>query len=147
MSSSIAVLQPTVFSYWCECYEPQNIIFSADLADGGLAVKGWKEKSDTDLKERLRKLVSDGLKKVVLRDTRREGLMNGPDVELVKEISAAFPRLRIGVRGGVSSLEDIDRLEEAGAHCAFIGSAILEEKLTFDQINDYYNRGKDEQEK
>ncbi|MBQ3383344.1 MAG: hypothetical protein IJG54_08480 [Bacteroidales bacterium] len=147
ISSSIAVLQPTVFNYWCECYEPNNIIFSADITPEGLAVKGWKEKSAQEVKESLRKMVSEGLKKVILRDVSKEGTLSGPNLDLVREIAQAFPKLVIAVRGGISSIEDIDKLSQAGAHCAIIGTAILEDKLTFSQINDYYSRGKDEQEK
>lgn len=146
-SSSIAVLQPTVFNYWCECYEPNNIIFSADITPDGLAVKGWKEKSSADLKELLRSMMSEGLKKVILRDVEKEGTLSGANLDMVREIAEAFPKLKIAVRGGISSIEDVDKLEEAGAHCAIIGTAVLEEKLTFNQINDYYSRGKDEQEK
>ncbi len=146
MSASIAVLQPNVFNYWCECFEPSNIIFAADIMPDGLAIKGWKETHQTNAKDAIGLAVAEGLKKVVVRDVCKEGTLSSPNIKILQELISAFPKLEFAARGGISSIDDINSLEQIGVSAAFIGTAILENRLTFTQIKEYYSPKNNEQE-
>ena len=60
--------------------------------------------------------------------------MQGSSVELYKKIIEKFPGIRLAASGGVSSMEDIKAVKEAGCSAAIIGKAIYEELLSLQQL-------------
>ena len=64
-------------------------------------------------------------------------MMQGPSVELYKEILKKFPSLYLIASGGISCYEDLFTLQEAGCRGAIIGKAFYEGKITTQQIMDF----------
>ena len=78
-----------------------------------------------------------GISKVITTDISRDGMLAGPSVELYKEMQAKLPELYIIASGGVSSIEDIEKLAEAGIPAVIFGKAIYEGKITIKEIEKY----------
>lgn len=131
---SIAVKDPDTFLSWIETYGPDRIILGADVKGEQIAVGGWQEVTPLLLLPFLDRYVKAGITKVICTDIARDGMMEGPSVDLYTRILAQFPGLFLIASGGVSQLADIERLHEAGVPAAITGKAIYEGKLTLQHI-------------
>lgn len=99
------------------------IAVGVDIRDGYVAIRGWTERADLKYQDLLKKLSAIGVKTVICTDISRDGAMKGTNHELYRELSDAFPTIDFIASGGVSSLDDVRRLAEAGLYGAIIGKA------------------------
>ena len=100
----------------------ERIAVGADLKDGYVAVKGWVEKTDLSYEDFFRQMQSVGVKTVICTDISKDGAMMGTNLELYRTLSQKFS-MQIVASGGVSSLEDVKRLNDMGIYGAIIGKA------------------------
>ncbi|MCW3786101.1 1-(5-phosphoribosyl)-5-[(5-phosphoribosylamino)methylideneamino]imidazole-4-carboxamide isomerase [Plebeiibacterium sediminum] len=134
---SIAVKNPEVFTGWIEKYGAEKIILGADVKDEKIAVGGWIETSDLDLLPFVKGYKDKGITKVICTDISKDGMLQGPSVELYKKMLQEFPDLYLVASGGLSSMEDIDRLVEANVPAVITGKAIYEGKIDLKQLEKY----------
>ena len=99
-----------------------KIAVGIDLRDGFVAIKGWTEQSDLTAFAFCEKLQAIGVKTLICTDISRDGAMKGTNHDLYRELMEKF-RMQIIASGGVSSLEDVQRLAEANTYGAIIGKA------------------------
>ena len=99
-----------------------RIAVGADLKDGYVAVKGWVEKTDLLAEDFFAQMQNVGVKTVICTDISKDGAMMGTNLELYRSLSQRFS-MQIVASGGVSSLEDVKRLNEMGLYGAIIGKA------------------------
>ena len=137
IGGSIAVTAPEVFREWLSEFTPARLILGADVRDGLIATHGWLENSHISLQEIIRQFLPAGLSQVICTDISKDGMLNGPNFELYKELMEAFPALSITVSGGISSMEDIVRLNEAGMQSVIVGKALYEKRITLKQITNF----------
>ena len=137
IGGSIAVTTPEVFREWLSEFTPARLILGADVRDGWIATLGWLENSRISLQEIIRQFLPNGLSQVICTDISKDGMLNGPNFELYKELMEAFPSLSVTVSGGISSMEDIVRLNEAGMQSVIVGKALYEKRITLKQIIDF----------
>jgi phosphoribosylformimino-5-aminoimidazole carboxamide ribotide isomerase len=134
---SIAVKNPTVFESWISKFSGEKIILGADVKDKKIAVTGWLEDTDTELFPFLKSYINKGIGKVICTDIAKDGMLQGPSIELYKEIMNAHPTLHLIASGGVSSMEDIIKLDEAGIPAVIFGKAIYEGKISLKELEKY----------
>ena len=101
----------------------EKIAVGVDLKDGYVAVKGWTEQSTKDAPTFCREMQAIGVKTIIVTDISKDGAMQGTNHDLYRELQAAFPALQIVASGGVSSMEDVIRLNDTGLYGAIIGKA------------------------
>ena len=99
-----------------------RIAVGADLKDGYVAVKGWVEKTNTSAEEFFSQMQDIGVKTVICTDISKDGAMMGTNLALYHDLSQKFS-MQIVASGGVSSLEDVKRLNDMGLYGAIIGKA------------------------
>ncbi len=99
-----------------------KIAVGADIAEGKIAIRGWKEKSAYGAEEFFAKMQSFGVATVICTDISKDGAMKGANVALYQELSGKFS-LSIIASGGVSSLADVSALTKVGVDGAIIGKA------------------------
>ncbi|MBQ7369319.1 MAG: 1-(5-phosphoribosyl)-5-[Clostridia bacterium] len=99
-----------------------KIAVGADVADGKIAIKGWLEKTEYTLDTFMQKMQMLGVKTVICTDISKDGAMKGTNRALYKELAKKY-RLNVIASGGVSSIEDIRELKNAGVYGAIIGKA------------------------
>ena len=131
---SIAVSEPERFLSWLERYGADKLILGADVRDGRIAVNGWKEDSREELIPFLRRYVERGVRNVLCTDISKDGMLQGPAIELYQEVMKAFPQLHLIASGGVSSNDDIARLQQAGIPSVVFGKAFYEGRLAFESM-------------
>lgn len=107
---------------------PKRIVVSLDASQGFIAIKGWKEITKISALELCKELASYGIETIVYTDISKDGMMQGPNfndyIQLSQETS-----IQIIASGGVSSLDDLIKLNEIGLYGAIIGKAIYENKI------------------
>lgn len=131
---SIAVKNPDRFCHWLQKYGPERIILGADVKEGRIAVNGWKEESACELFPFLDDYLSKGVTQAICTDVGRDGMLQGPSLELYKEILRRHPSLYLVASGGVGSLQDVEALEEAGLPAVIIGKAFYEGRITLEDM-------------
>lgn len=99
-----------------------RIAVGADLKDGYVAVKGWIEKTDLLATDFFRQMQDVGVKTVICTDISKDGAMMGTNLALYRSLSQTFS-MQIVASGGVSSLEDVKKLNEMELYGAIIGKA------------------------
>ena len=99
-----------------------KIAVGADLKDGKVAIKGWLETSQDGWETFFDRMQQLGVKTIICTDISRDGAMRGTNRALYRTLAARYP-MDIIASGGVSSLEDIRALKEAGVAGAIIGKA------------------------
>jgi len=137
IGGSIAVTAPEVFNEWLSEFTPARLILGADVRDGFIATHGWLENSRVTLQEIIRQFLPAGLSQVICTDISKDGMLSGPNFELYNELQKTFPALSITVSGGISSMDDIVRLNEAGMQSVIVGKALYEKQITLKQIIDF----------
>jgi phosphoribosylformimino-5-aminoimidazole carboxamide ribotide isomerase len=131
---SIAVKNPTEFESWIELYGAGKIILGSDAKDRKIAVSGWLETSELDLFNFLEGYIAKGITKTICTDISKDGMLQGPSTDLYKEILQHFPDLFLIASGGVSSLKDIEELQEAGVPAVIFGKAIYEGRISMKEL-------------
>lgn len=134
---SIAVKQPDLFGKWLDQYGPEKMILGADVKGRNIAVSGWKEESRQELLPFLDGYVKKGVTKVLCTDIDRDGMLEGPATELYADMLKAHPGLHLIASGGVSCLDDIRRLEEAGVPAVVFGKALYEGRIALQDLSQW----------
>jgi len=136
---SIAVKDGPLFESWLKGYGADRFLLGADVKDEKIAVGGWLETTDRWVYDFIQEYVEKGVRQVFCTDVSKDGLLQGPSLELYKNIVGKFAALHFIASGGVSEMDDVLRLEEIGCAGVIIGKAIYEGRITLNQLSDYVN--------
>ncbi len=136
---SIAVTQPERFMGWLDKYGAEKMILGADVRLGKISINGWKEDSSEDLLPFLKKYVDAGVRNVLCTEISRDGTLTGPAIDLYRQIMNTYPDLHLIASGGVSSMDDIIALDEAGVPAVVFGKAIYEGKINLKELCHWQN--------
>lgn len=131
---SIAVKDPETFTAWIARFGSERIILGADAKDRRIAISGWEEATDAELLPFIQKYREQGIEKVICTDISRDGMLEGPAVDLYKEILEAVPEIYLIASGGVSSIADIEKLAEANIPAVIFGKALYEGRITLKEL-------------
>ena len=131
---SVAVKQPELFKRWLAQYGAEKIILGADVKDNRISVNGWLEEGPQELMPFLTDYTQEGVNKVLCTDISRDGMLQGPSIELYKQVMQQFPSMHLIASGGVSCLDDILRLEDAGIPAVVFGKALYEGRITMKDL-------------
>ena len=116
------------------CLEfPGHIIVGLDVRDGKVAIDGWSKLSRHDAADLALKFEEDGVEGIIFTDIRRDGMLNGLNLEATVEFARNL-RIPVIASGGVTNLDDIRALcavEGEGIVGAVTGRAIYEGTLDF----------------
>jgi len=128
-AGSIAITHPETYLKWLEEYGAEHLVLGADVRNGRVSINGWKEDSDTLLTNYLERYMQAGTRNVLCTEISKDGTLQGPAIELYKEIMQAYPTCHLIASGGVSCIEDIEALDKAGIPAVVFGKAIYEGRI------------------
>jgi phosphoribosylformimino-5-aminoimidazole carboxamide ribotide isomerase len=134
---SAALTQRQEFLQWMNQFGSEKVIFSADVREQNIAIQGWKETTQYNLFETLSDLHEQGLCNVMCTDIFKDGMMQGPAVELYQSIlgySEELASLNLIASGGVRSESDIMALAELELHGVIIGRALYDGSLSVSSL-------------
>ncbi len=131
---SIAVSDPEAFRGWLREFGAAHIILGADIKEGFIATHGWLQSSQRTVEQLIEDFVPDGLAQVICTDISKDGMLQGPSFALYERLQRLYNVINIIVSGGISSMEDILRLNAMGLRSVIVGKALYEGRITLKQI-------------
>lgn len=131
---SIAVKDEAAFVAWLQKFGAEKFLLGADVKDEKIAVHGWLETTDVWIYDFIRKYTEHGVQQIFCTDVAKDGALQGPSLELYKNIISAFPQLHFIASGGVSHIDDVHQLQSIGCAGVIIGKAIYEGRITLKEL-------------
>ena len=116
-----AVKDPEFLKYAVRTYG-QMIAVGVDVRNNYVSIKGWTETTSLTVFDFCKNIQDIGVQTIICTDISRDGAMKGTNHELYGALSAEL-ELAIVASGGVSSIEDVERLAKSGIYGAIIGKA------------------------
>ena len=126
---SIAVKNEAELVKWFMIFGADKFLLGADVKEEKIAIGGWLETTDIWVYDFIEKYVQHGVSKIFCTDVSKDGKLEGPAVELYKNIVQKFPALHFIASGGVSSIDDLHALRDAGCSGTIVGKAIYEGRV------------------
>ena len=133
---SIAVHDPEMFLSWLKKYGSDKIILGADSLHRKIATHGWLQQSEVDVIDFIKKYKAEGISYVICTDISKDGMLEGPSIDLYKEILQE-DKIKLIASGGVSNIQDVYDLSEIGCEGAIIGKAIYEDKISLNELSTF----------
>jgi len=109
----------------------EKICVGIDARDGQVMTRGWEAKAQISAVDLATRVASAGISRIVYTDIARDGMLTGPNVEQTVAVARAA-NIHVTASGGVSSLDDLKRLREAGEpllDSVIVGKALYEQKF------------------
>lgn len=133
-----AVKEPEFVAEAVKIFGSECIVAGLDGKAGMAAVEGWEKYSEKTVIDLAFTMKNAGVNNIVYTDISRDGMLTGPDFgytgRLVSETG-----LNIIASGGVSGMEDLERLSKMGVEGVIIGKALYEGKIDLKQAIMLYN--------
>ena len=109
-----------------EKYGAERIAVGVDIQDGCAAIRGWTERSQTKATDLISELSDEGVRTFICTDISKDGAMGGTNLTLYRELQGDFGEKPVDfvASGGVSSLQDVIALRDAGVYGAILGRAL-----------------------
>jgi len=131
---SVAVKNRDLCLRWIERYGAEKIILSADARQEKVLVSGWQEGTDIWVYDLIEQYQEAGLQQVACTDIDCDGMMQGASHTLYAKLHEKFPKMKLTASGGVSSIAEIEKLQEMGLHGAIVGRAIYEGAIALEDF-------------
>jgi phosphoribosylformimino-5-aminoimidazole carboxamide ribotide isomerase len=122
---TVAVEQPELVGELCAEF-PGQVVVGIDARNGKVATKGWLETSEVEATELAQRMAKLGAAAIIYTDIHRDGTMQGPNMEALRELAESID-IPVIASGGVSSVQDLVnliKLEAVGVTGAIVGRAI-----------------------
>jgi phosphoribosylformimino-5-aminoimidazole carboxamide ribotide isomerase len=133
---SAAIRRPEEVRDWIGEFGLERVCCAFDVRAAGdvfeVAVNGWSRSGGATLNDALRSYPKGALEHVLITDIARDGVLSGPNAELIRTVGATRKDLRVQASGGVASLADLAELRAAGAAAAIVGRALYERRFSLE---------------
>lgn len=134
---SVAAKQPDLFTTWLNAFGAERMVLGADVRERKVSVSGWQEDLNLGIEALIDTFQPHGLRQVICTDISRDGMLQGPSFDLYTQLQAAYPDIDFTVSGGISSMDDIRRLDSLNLRKVIIGKAIYEGRISLKEIETY----------
>jgi phosphoribosylformimino-5-aminoimidazole carboxamide ribotide isomerase len=126
-----AVREPRLLER-CTRQHPGQVLAALDVRDDKAAVSGWTETEPVMIGAILARWDRLPLAGVILTCIDRDGTLGGPDLETLARVRG-MTGLPIQYSGGISSVDDLQKVAAAGAYAVILGKALYEGRITLEQ--------------
>jgi len=134
---SLAVKNEEEFVKWLLLFGTDKFLLGADVKEEKIAVSGWLEKTDIWIYDFIQKYIEHGVQQIFCTDVSKDGKLEGPSIDLYKNIINKFPELHFIASGGVSSLKNLEELKEIGCKGIIVGKAIYENRISLTDLKNF----------
>ena len=131
---SIAVKNEEELLRWFHLFGADKFLLGADVKNEKIAIGGWIETTDIWIYDFIEKYIQHGVKQLFCTDVSKDRKLEGPATELYQSITSKFPELHFIASGGVSGMQYLDMLRQAGCKGVIIGKAIYEGKISTKEL-------------
>ena len=131
---SVAAQRRELFAEWLQMFGGERMILGADVRNGKVSVNGWLEDLVLSIEELIDGFLPYGLNQVICTDINKDGMLKGPSFELYTDLQSRYEGVDFTVSGGISSMADIEKLNELQLRKVIVGKAIYENRITLKDI-------------
>ena len=110
---------------------PEKIVISVDHKDGLIVTHGWQTTTDISLIDSMNEFLHVGFTEFLLTNVNRDGTLEGPDLEFLKQ-ACDLEKANVIASGGISNINDISKVKENNAWGVILGKALYENKITIE---------------
>lgn len=107
---------------------PNQIIVSVDALNGLVQTRGWQQNSNIDVLPFCQQLKTYGINTIVYTDISKDGMMAGPNFEDYNRLITKTD-LNVIASGGVSTIDDVKRLNDMNMYGCIIGKALYQKNI------------------
>lgn len=136
---TMGIERPETLTLLSEEYGSERIMVSLDSKNNKVVIKGWQETVNQSPAELSNKMKDYGAGSILFTNVDVEGLLNGFTVEPLNELKKSV-NIPIVYSGGISSIEDVKKLNETGVEGIVIGSALYKDKIDLREALKYQKR-------
>ena len=136
---TMGIQQPETITQLSDEYGPERIMISLDSKDNKVVIKGWQEKIDKSPSEIANDFKEHGAGSILFTNVDVEGLLGGFYTEPVEDLKKSVD-LPIVYSGGITTIDDIKKLNESGVEVIVIGSALYTDKIDLTEALKYQKR-------
>jgi phosphoribosylformimino-5-aminoimidazole carboxamide ribotide isomerase len=114
----------------------EKICVGIDARNGQATTHGWEKETRIEAKDLAARVVSCGVRRIIYTDIARDGMLTGPNIEQTVAVARAA-NVHVTASGGVSSLDDLRRLRDAGEpllDSVIVGKALYEQKFKLEEV-------------
>ncbi|MBD7907841.1 1-(5-phosphoribosyl)-5-[(5-phosphoribosylamino)methylideneamino]imidazole-4-carboxamide isomerase [Sporosarcina gallistercoris] len=111
----------------------KRIAVSVDAKNGKPTTAGWTEDSTTDVSTLVRELEQAGVQTIIYTDIAKDGMLAGPNFEELQSLQKET-EMDIIASGGVTTVRDIEKLQQESLYGAIVGKAIYENGTRFQEM-------------
>ncbi|MDO6391528.1 1-(5-phosphoribosyl)-5-[(5-phosphoribosylamino)methylideneamino]imidazole-4-carboxamide isomerase [Pontibacter sp. BT731] len=133
-AGSIAVREPEKVKNWLLEYGADKIIIGADFKGTNIAISAWTEESKYPLQDFMSGYLTTGAKLFICTDVSKDGKLQGPSINTYRHLKLTLPEAQLIASGGVTTVQDLEELQEIGVKGAIIGKAIYEGTITLKDL-------------
>lgn len=105
-----------------------RFVVAIDVRNGRVATRGWLEDTGLDAAEVALRCAEAGVSRILCTAIERDGMLGGPDLDLLHDVLAAS-RLPVLGAGGIRSEADLAAVAAVGCEGAVVGRALLDGSL------------------
>lgn len=132
-----AVENPMFIKEVIHCFGADKIVIGIDAKSGMVAIQGWEKLSNYNAVSLAIEMKEFGVKTIIYTDISKDGMLQGPNIEHTKEMVESTG-LNIIASGGVSSVMDLEALNNINVEGAVIGKALYENHIDLKQAVSIY---------
>ena len=134
---TLAVKNPKLLLSWLQKYGNDRIILGADVLDGIIRIDGWKRETEFKLFDFITNYQWHGIQYILCTDIDKDGMMQGSSLPLYASLLEQFPDLKFIANGGISSIEELQELDQMGCYAAVVGKALYEGKISLEELANF----------
>lgn len=134
---SMAVNDPETTLAILQKFGSEKVILGADVKNEYIATAGWLEESNQHILPFLQHWLEKGFSKVMITDVAKDGMMQGPSLNLYEMVLKNFPSIKLIASGGIANINDVYNLREMGCYGAITGKALYEETIDKKDLGDF----------
>ncbi len=134
---SIAVKQPDIVVGWIKEFGTDKILLGADIKNEMIMINGWQQSTEINIIDYLKDWSVKGITNIFCTDVYKDGLLQGASTELYKKIITEVGSINLIASGGVSTIKDIESLEEIGCSGVIIGKALYEGNIKLPELKKF----------
>jgi phosphoribosylformimino-5-aminoimidazole carboxamide ribotide isomerase len=132
---SLAVKQPLLFQEFIDEFGVDNFFIGADTLDNQIKINGWLQDGGLSIKAFIKFLTEKKINYIFCTDISKDGMQQGPSVELYQQLIENFTTIQLVASGGVRKINDLLQLKKIGCKGAIVGKAFYEGTLKLSELS------------
>jgi len=134
---SVAVKNKSALLQWMQLFGAERFLLGADVKGESIAIGGWLETTTLNIYDYIADYLNEGIVQIFCTDISKDGKLEGPSIELYKNILQKNPNMQLIASGGVSSIKDLESLQSIGCSGAIVGKAIYEGNISLNELTNF----------